>query len=791
VSTAAGWAPLRGGALAASLACVVAFACGGRSDEHAPRRDYRTVAERVSDFVTHEMADKAIPAVSIALVDDQDIVWAQGFGTARRRDTTPAGARTVYRVGSVSKLFTDLAVMQLVERGTVALDSPVTTYLPDFHPANPFGTPITVRELMTHRSGLVREPPVGNYFDATDPSLAATVGSLDSTALVYAPGTRTKYSNAGVAVAGLLLERVTGQPFAPYVARAVLAPLRMERSGFVRDSIPADRRADGRMWTYHGDPFDAPTFDLGMAPAGSLYAPVTDLAWFLTALFAGGLGERGRVLADSTLEAMFAPQFAPDTAHSGFGIGFAVDQLDGQRRIGHGGAIYGFSTQLAALPDQRIGVAVAASLDVTNAVVDRIADYALRAMLAQREGRPIPDPERTDSIPSAVAARAAGTYARGAQRVELVRRGDSLLAWVRRPGLRVRLRMLGDTLVVDDRLWYGPRVRLLAGGIVFDGDTLARVADARPTPAPARWRGLIGEYGPDYDVVYVLERGGTLHALVEWFFLYPLTEVTPNIFAFPDWGLYAGERLTFTRTAGRGTAVRVGGVTFSRRKVGTEAGVTFRIVPQRPVADLRREALAATPPTNPPGALAPDLVELRSLDPTIHYDIRYAGTDNFVGVRFYTSAHAFLQRPAAEALVRAGRQLAADGLGLLIHDAYRPWFVTRMFWDATPDSQRIFVADPSQGSRHNRGAAVDLSLYDLRTGRPVEMVGGYDEMSDRSFPQYPGGTSLEHWYRERLRAAMETQGFRVYRYEWWHFDYQGWDRYPIMNVRFEELPSRR
>ena len=103
----------------------------------------------------------------------------------------------------------------------------------------------------------------------------------------------------------------------------------------------------------------------------------------------------------------------------------------------------------------------------------------------------------------------------------------------------------------------------------------------------------------------------------------------------------------------------------------------------------------------------------------------------------------------------------------------------------------MFVADPAQGSRHNRGAAVDLTMYDLRTGRPVEMVGGYDEFSERSFPDYPGGTSLQRWHRELLRAAMEAEGFRVYDQEWWHFDYRDWREYPVGTATFDEIAPRR
>ena len=176
-----------------------------------------------------------------------------------------------------------------------------------------------------------------------------------------------------------------------------------------------------------------------------------------------------------------------------------------------------------------------------------------------------------------------------------------------------------------------------------------------------------------------------------------------------------------------------------------------------------------------------------TLDPTIKLEIRYATTNNFLGVPCYTSARAFMERPAAEALLRAHHALRPKGYGLLIHDAYRPWQITKLFWEATPDSGRMFVADPSKGSKHNRGAAVDLTLYELATGKPVKMVGGYDEMSSRSFPEYPGGKSLERWHRELLREAMEAEGFTVNEYEWWHFDHRDWKKYPIINVRFEDL----
>jgi len=213
----------------------------------------------------------------------------------------------------------------------------------------------------------------------------------------------------------------------------------------------------------------------------------------------------------------------------------------------------------------------------------------------------------------------------------------------------------------------------------------------------------------------------------------------------------------------------------------------FRITPVRSVADLRADALSAHPPVEHGNFRRSDLVALARLNPRIKLDIRYAFTDNFLSTPVYTSARAFLQRPAAEALLRAHRDLMRQGYGLMIFDAYRPWYVTKIFWDATPPDKHQFVADPAEGSRHNRGCAVDLTLYDLATGREVIMTGGYDEMSERSYPNFKGGTPDQRAHRDLLRAAMEKQAFAVYQTEWWHFDYRDWPHYAIQNVPFEEI----
>ena len=195
----------------------------------------------------------------------------------------------------------------------------------------------------------------------------------------------------------------------------------------------------------------------------------------------------------------------------------------------------------------------------------------------------------------------------------------------------------------------------------------------------------------------------------------------------------------------------------------------------------------AQPPQETGDFKKTDLVELVKIVPNVKLDIRYATANNFTHRPVYTQARAFLQRPAAEALINVSKALKPMGYGLLVFDGYRPWSITKIFWDITPDSNKRFVANPQKGSRHNRGCAVDLSLYDLKTGKEIKMPGVYDEMTERSYPDYKGGTEQQRKTRDLLRRVMEANGFKVNEFEWWHFDYKDWPLYTITNVPFGDL----
>ena len=775
------------------LASVLCFFSACKSSQSspdpeniAPHTGYEAVAERLSAAIAQQMTDKELSAVSIALVAGDTLIWSHGFGLADPKRKTPAGGGTVYRIASLSKLFTAIGVMQLQEQGKLDIDAPVNTYLPGFHPENPFDKPITLRQMMSHRSGLVREPPVGHYFDPTEPSLEELVTSLNRTRLVYQPETRTKYSNAAVSVAGLALAKVAEHPFTEHMRQKVLTPIGMTRSDYTPLPEVSARLATGYMWTYEGRVFPAPTFQLGMVPAAGMYATVNDLGQFMKMLIRHGQGENGQLLQPETLEKMWQIQYADAGQQYGFGLGFYVSKFHEYRQVRHGGVMYGYATQIAVLPEARLGAVTIITNDCANIVAGRINDYAFELLLAKQAGKPLPE-FRIPAPPDSQAVQAlAGSYHSGEEIVDLEARDGRLYAFYANE--RNRLMQFGDTLLLDDRLSYGHSFLPQAdGSLLIDGTRFQRRPEMLPPPPPPRWEGLIGEYGWDHNTLYILEKHGRLYALIEWFFFYPLEEISPDVYAFPDYGLYHGEQLIFTRDEqGIATQVEAASVVFRRRPAGL-SGDTFRIDPQQPLETLRAAALKARPPAESGDFLTPDLVEVQSLDSTIHLDIRYATTNNFMGAQFYDQPRAFLQRPAAEALLGVERRLQAQGYGLLIHDAYRPWYVTKMFWDATPENQKIFVANPKHGSRHNRGCAVDLTLYTLADGRPVEMVSGYDEFTDRAYPEYPGGTSQQRYHRELLRRAMEAEGFANYPAEWWHYDYHNWRRYPILNQQFSEL----
>ncbi len=215
---------------------------------------------------------------------------------------------------------------------------------------------------------------------------------------------------------------------------------------------------------------------------------------------------------------------------------------------------------------------------------------------------------------------------------------------------------------------------------------------------------------------------------------------------------------------------------------------TFYITPVKEISELRKISKNSKPPTLDSLDSHKKLIDLKKLDEEFKLDVRYASTNNFMRSKFYVNERAFFNMSAADRLIEAKNELKELGYGIIVYDAYRPWFVTKMFWEGTPENLKHFVANPENGSSHNKGCAIDIGLYDIETGKSIDMISGYDEFTERAYPNYMGGSKKQRDIRDILIKVMEKNDFTVYEYEWWHFNYNKCDS-GIMNYSFSEIDS--
>lgn len=302
--------------------------------------------------------------------------------------------------------------------------------------------------------------------------------------------------------------------------------------------------------------------------------------------------------------------------------------------------------------------------------------------------------------------------------------------------------------------------------------------EAPPPPPPAHLAPWIGQYGHSTRVLDISENNGLMHVEDANLPPEPLDLVGDALFRESR----ARRILQFGYEDGA-EFVSVEGSTYRKHDFGSELVAEFQRS-LNPGAFAGLKARLAMPRVHEEVGLVP----VADAAPSIRLDIRYATTENFTGYPIYDSACAFLRPVVAAGLARVQSTLLASGLSLVLFDAYRPWAVTEMFWNLVPLQYRAFVADPAVGSKHNRGCAVDVSLCDAVTGAEIEMPSRYDEPTARSHHAYQGGTTLQRWYRDTLRVAMEREGFAVQPDEWWHFDFATWQDYPVENIAFRDLP---
>jgi CubicO group peptidase (beta-lactamase class C family) len=535
---------------------------------------YTVIFKELESFIDQEMATFQIPTVGIALVKDKEIIWQRGFGWQDSEKSIKASSDTVFRVGSISKLFTAVAIMQLHEQKKLNIDTPIVEYSPELTFKNNFKNknPITLRHLLSHRAGILRESPIGNYFDDTQPSIKSTVLSIINSELIYEVGHKCKYSNLGPTIAGYILEKITGTSFPEYIEQCIFNPLKMESSSFLLNKQRVQKNlANAYMVDFDAQLFPAPVFEIGTIPAGNLYSTVHDLANFMICLFNKGLCDSGRIIEEQTLEEMFSPQFDSCKEPGEFGLGFAIGQYGKYKRFWHNGILYGFASDFFGLIEPRIGVITLNTVDSSVGFNEKIKFKTMDLLLSVigEEDFPV-QPILIDLDPAWVNEYEGKYKSDQADARVWYEKGDLFLNTM---GVSKRISPISkDRFITNDRLNYGVNVNFrrdfnhnissMKAGVI----TYKRLNNNTPVDTiPQEYIKFLGDYGKPHNILRIFMKDGQLNCLIEWFYEYPLKQLENLIFAFPKYGLYDGENIIFEENEnGEITAAIAGFVRFNK-----------------------------------------------------------------------------------------------------------------------------------------------------------------------------------------------------------------------------------
>lgn len=349
---------------------------------------YAKTRESLRPIIKKAMKQNHIVGLSIALIDDQTVVWAEGFGYADKVNKVRATPETVYRTGSISKLFTATAAMQLAEQGKFDIDQPVQTYVPEFSIKSRFPDtgPITPRQLMTHHSGLPSDHFEGDASTAPTGSIAQLIGKLPGEYTAYPPNLMLAYSNLGVTVLGQAVENACGMAFNACLETRLLQPLGMADSEF-----STGLSASPLMSKDYG-PGPSMPYARGV-PEGGLLSSVVDLSKFVRMVLANGQADGRPIIAPATLAEMLRQQNAgvPLDLDEQIGLAWFLGRMPtGEALAGHSGSLGHFNSTLGLLPQRKLGVIVLSNSDGGLDTVDNLSMQALNLMLAEKSGHAAP-----------------------------------------------------------------------------------------------------------------------------------------------------------------------------------------------------------------------------------------------------------------------------------------------------------------------------------------------------------------------------------------------------------------
>lgn len=365
--------------------------------------DYEYAKAHAAWFIRERMQKEKIQGLSVALVDDQRLVWAEGFGFADRAAKVPATADTVYRAGAVTKLFTVVAALQLAEQGRLGLDRPLAEYVPNFSMRTrfPAAPPVTIRNLMTHHSGLPSDHLKGMWTETPQP-LTALPDLLREDYVGNPPGTVFSYSNVGMALLGLAVQNASGQEYGAEVAQNVLRPLAMDRSTLAHG--PAHGPEASKAYAGAADAVETPLRDV---PSSGLNTSARDLGHFVRMILGEGQADGKRILKPESVREMLRPQnlgVPLDLDHrqglgwalAGFG---ALDLQHAGPTAHHSGATLYHRAEIVVLPEEKLGVVVLVNTRTKEKDAELVAAEILRLALETKTGRPQPPKKKPETGP--------------------------------------------------------------------------------------------------------------------------------------------------------------------------------------------------------------------------------------------------------------------------------------------------------------------------------------------------------------------------------------------------------
>jgi CubicO group peptidase (beta-lactamase class C family)/D-alanyl-D-alanine dipeptidase len=714
------------------------------------------------------------PGCALAVIKDGRIIHKRGYGLADLDHDVTITPATVFHVASMSKQFTAAAILLLEQDGKLSVNDDVRRYIPELPD---FGVKITLRHLIHHTSGLRDQWDLlglaGWRYSQdliTDEDVLAVMARQK--ALNFKPGERHLYCNTGYTLLAQVVKRVSGRSFRDFTSARIFEPLGMKSTHF-RDDFSEIVKGMAYGYTPAGNTFRLSVTNFDTVGATSLLTTVEDLALWDENFYNPRVG--GRALIERMLER--------GQLNSGerldYAYGLTLGKYKGLSIVDHAGSDAGYRSDLLRFPEQHFSVAILSNLPINPSLLARqVADIYLAKELKPELAKP--EEPGIKLAPDQLAA-VVGTYLNpdgdivrrvfvqnGALRA---RTGSAPASAELRAMSEFRFKPVGQAAEVRFEPAAGRGMRMIETAEGTAKPAVFARADAF-APKPEQLAEFAGDYRSDeVEPVYrmtIREGRLTLERLKSS--PAPLDPMVKDIF------VSSGGSFRFVRDR-RG---RVAGFVLNRSRI---LNVRFNKTGEAVVPRDR-------PPIETGTFRESDLVEIAMLDPSIRLDIRYATENNFVGRPVYPEARAFLQHPVAEALARVQHALKDKGYGLVVFDGYRPWAVTKLFWDLTPTDKRNFVADPREGSKHNRGCAVDLSMIDLKTSQEVEMPSPFDETSERASASYAGGTPEQRQRRDLLRRAMKKEGFDVYSDEWWHFDYKDWKHYRILDIPFKDIMGK-